>query len=277
MTSTHPTFLPEVEMILDVLIPDVQSILGDQFIGFYLYGSLAYGGFDRDSDVDFIVVTKDDLSSGCFTSLQRMHARIAQLDSWCATQLEGSYTPLHALQAYDPVRVLYNHIDRGRDEYLQRMQVMEPRLSRAWWSGWIFLRAVLWQSGISLAGPPPRSFITPESTEELKQASIITLDDWIKPMLDDLGELAHPGYQPYLVLTLCRLLYTLDQGAITSKQAAASWAQQRVEQRWRLLIDRAWIGRHHPEDLVPAEEIEATRDFIRFVLEKSQPHRIQNR
>ena len=41
-----PTPYPEVNAILNVLLADVRAILGDQFVGFYLYGSLASGDFD---------------------------------------------------------------------------------------------------------------------------------------------------------------------------------------------------------------------------------------
>ena len=57
MKPIQPTLYPEVNIVLDVLVPEVQAILGDQFVGMYLYGSLAYGGFDVDSDVDYVVVT----------------------------------------------------------------------------------------------------------------------------------------------------------------------------------------------------------------------------
>ena len=84
----------------------MQEILGNYFLGMYLYGSLAYGGFDQDSDVDFVVVTRVELPETMFSRLQSMHARIATIDSWCATQLEGSYIPLDALKKYDPVPCL---------------------------------------------------------------------------------------------------------------------------------------------------------------------------
>jgi predicted nucleotidyltransferase len=83
---------PEVNSILQVLVADIRAILEDQLIGMYLYGSLAYGGFDRDSDVDFVVITRTELPEPLFSRLQSMHTRLATFDSWCATQLKGSYS-----------------------------------------------------------------------------------------------------------------------------------------------------------------------------------------
>ena len=52
---------PEVNALLNVLLPAVQAILGNRFVGLYLHGSLAYGGFNPEtSDIDFLVVKIGD-------------------------------------------------------------------------------------------------------------------------------------------------------------------------------------------------------------------------
>jgi hypothetical protein len=259
---------PEVNTVLNVLLPEVQSILGDHFIGMYLYGSLAYGGFDRDSDVDFVVVTREELPEGLFSALQEMHMRIARLDSWCATQLEGSYLPQQALRHFDPVRALHLHLDRGREEHLHRMEIEDAHLSRAWWGGWVLLRSVLWENGITLAGPDPKTLLEPVAPDELKEANLATLEEWIRPMLKDPVELENTGYQSYLVLTLCRILYTHDHGIIVPKQTAARRAQETLGEPWASLIERAWAGRQNPGMKAPREEIKKTQDFIRCTLER---------
>jgi hypothetical protein len=43
---SSPTPYPDVNAILNVLLAAVRAILGNQFVGFYLYGSLASGDFD---------------------------------------------------------------------------------------------------------------------------------------------------------------------------------------------------------------------------------------
>lgn len=265
--NTSPTPYPEVNTVLNVLLPDVQSILGEQFIGMYLYGSLAYSGFDRDSDVDYVVVTREELPEELFSALQDMHMRIAKLDSWCATQLEGSYIPQQALRHFDPVRVLYLHLDRGREERLHRMQIEDAHLSRAWWGGWVLLRSVLWGNGITLAGPDPKTLLEPVPPDELKEANLATLKEWMRPLLKKPTELENSGYQSYFVLTLCRILYTHEHGIIVPKQTAARWAQETLGEPWASLIERAWTGRQNPGMKAPREEIKKTQDFIRCTLE----------
>jgi predicted nucleotidyltransferase len=242
----QPTPYPEVNVVLQELLTSMQSILGNHFIGMYLFGSLATGDFDQDSDVDFLVVTDDKLPGDLFSALQDMHARIATIDSWCATQLEGSYVPQGALRRYDPVRALHLHIDRGRGERLNRMHLDSDLLSRAWWGGWVLLRDMLREKGITLAGPVPKTLIGPVSAHDLRDAMTALLHAWVMPILDNPTEMDTCRYQSYTVLTLCRILYTLQYGTVTSKPVAARWAQETLDQRWVPLIDRAWIGRQNP-------------------------------
>ena len=74
--------LPDVRKLLEELLTAVQSILGVQFIGMYLYGSLALNDFNpKRSDIDFVVVTADALTDETVNDLADMHTQIAASDS----------------------------------------------------------------------------------------------------------------------------------------------------------------------------------------------------
>ena len=64
--TNNPTPYPEVNTILQVLLERVKSILGSHFIGMYLDGSLTSNDFDEDSDIDFVVVSDEDISGDLF-------------------------------------------------------------------------------------------------------------------------------------------------------------------------------------------------------------------
>ena len=146
------------------------------------------------------------------------------------------------------------------------MHIEDPILSRAWWGGWVLLRATLFEKGITLAGPAPQTLVEPVSSEDLKQATLANLPGWAEPLLRNPAELAHRGYQTYTVLTLCRMLYTLECAAIASKPVAARWAQTRLAKPWAALIERTWAGRHNPQREASAQDVESTLEFIRFTL-----------
>ncbi len=74
------------------------------------------------------------------------------------------------------------------------------------------------------------------------------------------------GYQSYIVLTPCRVLYTLHCGTVVSKPVAARWAQATLGARWAPLIERTWEGRHYPELETSADDAQGTLEFIRYAL-----------
>jgi hypothetical protein len=257
----HPTPYPEVNALLQELLESAQTVLARHFIGMYLDGSLTSGDFDQDSDVDFVVVTDADISGDLFTALQAMHDRIAATDSPWAIQLEGSYIPQHALRRYDPAHALHPNIERGNGERLK--MALHDR-------AWAVHRYVLRERAITLSGPAPQTLIDPVSPEELRQAMREELHGWATQLLNDPAQISDRGYQSYTVLTLCRILYTLERGAVVSKRVAARWVQETLGERWTPLIERTWVGRHHPQWEAQSEDVDGTLDLIRYALARGE-------
>lgn len=257
----HPTPYPEVNTILEELFKNITSLLGSHFIGMYLDGSLANGDFDEDSDIDFVVVTDEDVSGDLFLTLQEMHERIALMDSPFAIQLEGSYISRQGLRSYNPEHTLHPNIERGEGERLKMV-------THGDW--WIIHRYILRERGITIAGPEPQTLVDPVSRDDLRRAMLSILNGWATQILDDPNQIASCGYQSYVVLSLCRILYTLEHGEVVSKPAAARWAKENLDSRWVALIDRAWEGRHHPQEKAELEDLRGTLDFIQFALECSR-------
>jgi predicted nucleotidyltransferase len=252
---------PDVNEILDDLMAAVRRVLGDQVVGMYLDGSLASGDFDQDSDIDFVVVTRDKVSDGGFLALQAMHDRIATLDTPWAVQLEGSYISRHAVRRCDPDDWLYPNIERGRGERLKLAVHNEA---------WDIHRWMLRERGIILFGPHPQTLIDPVPAERLRLAMRPMLAGWADRLLEQPVLINSRGYQTYIVLTICRVLYTLETGAVASKPEAASWAQENLDPRWFELIERSWEGRRHPDPAPTPEDVQATLAFIRFTQDRNR-------
>jgi hypothetical protein len=252
--SVSPTDYPEINSVLWDVLSGARSVLGDHFVGMYLDGSLAIGGFEPDkSDIDFVVVTNADVSSATFAALKTMHDRLASGASKWARELEGSYISRHALR-HDRRPAAHPYIDRG-----SRLAMVQPE------SGyWPIHRHVLREHGVLLAGPLPRTLIDAVGPEELREAVRGILLEWWKPMLVDGPLLRNSFYRCYAVLTMSRMLYTIRHGAIATKPVAARWAQEAVDSRWAPLIRcaLAW-SREEPPDL------EETLAYIRYTCEYS--------
>jgi hypothetical protein len=254
----NPTPYPEVNHLLQELFEGVQTILGSHLIGLYLDGSLAGDGFDQDSDIDFVTVTDEEITSETFSALQVMHERLAAMDSIWAIQLEGSYLPRYAIRRYDPAHTLYPNLERGKGERLKLVHHDET---------WDTHRYVLREHGITLAGPPAHTLIDPVLPTQLRQAMQSLLSRWVAPLLEKPDQIKQRGYQAYTVHSLCRILYTLQYGTVVSKKTAAEWAQATLDRRWVSFIEGAWVGRHDPNSEASPEEINETLEFIRFTLE----------
>ena len=101
---------PELNAVLHEWVASIQAILGDTFVAACLQGSFAVGDFDRDSDVDFIVVIEQELSADQAQALQAMHQRIYNLDCEWASQpsfLRSTASRPHGLSthtSFHPVR-----------------------------------------------------------------------------------------------------------------------------------------------------------------------------
>jgi predicted nucleotidyltransferase len=260
--ETNPTTYPDVNEIVNFLLKDVQDILGKQFIGMYLHGSLANGGFDEHSDIDVMVVTDGPLSHGTFDQLYKMHEMISVIDSPWRNQLEVSYIPKDALRRFDPSNNKHPHLDRGTDEKLHII---------AHGSDWVIQRYILREHGVTVTGPQPKTLVEAVSPNDLRNAVTQGLPVWLNPILDHPAEISKRGYQSFFVLSLCRILYTLRYGEIVSKPMAAEWAVDNLPSQWKPLIDRAWVGRQNSNLDAELEDINGTLDMMRFTLQQIKP------
>ncbi len=247
-----PTSYPDVNALLQALLPKVQDVLGTCFTGMILHGSLANGDFNpRSSDIDLLVITTDELPAEMLPALRTMHAAFTASGMPWADELEVSYIPRRALRRFDPANC--NHpalrIDGSFDVDRHGAE-------------WIIQRHIIREKGIVLAGPAPHTLIDPVPPADLRQAQVELLQAWWMPQLSDPTLLRSSEYQAYAVLTMCRALYTLHHGAVCTKPGAAQWARQTLGEPWAALIQQAAGWQRGME----MDELPQVLDFIRYTL-----------
>lgn len=226
--------------MLAELLSGAQRTLGDLVVGMYLDGSLAIGDFDPPkSDIDFVVVTRAEVTPDTFGALETMHRRISAGASKWARELEGSYISTRALRR-DRAPAAHPYIDRG-----SALAMVQHENGY-----WAIHRHMVREHGVVLAGPPPHTLIDPVPPDELREAVRSLLREWWKPMLAEGPLLLNGFYRCYAVLTMSRMLYTLRHGTIVTKPVAARWAQHALDSQWAPLIQQAlaW-SRDIPPDL----------------------------
>ena len=245
---------PDVATVLDDLLTGVRDVLGPEFVGMYLSGSIATGSFDRASDVDVVIVTETEIADARVETLDAMHQRIAQREEWCATQLECTYISRAAVRRFDPDLAQHASLSRGVGERLAIVAYDE---------GWVVHCHVLATHGITLAGPPPATLIDEVTPAALRAAMLTIAASWPEELLANPDSLRSRNYQSYVVLSLCRMRYTLETGAVASKDRAAAWALHVLPARWHALIRQALIDRQLPPAEAQGDSIRATLEFLR--------------
>ena len=258
----HPTTYTDVNAVLRDFLAYIQAILGSRFLGMYLSGSLALGDFDpHSSDIDFVVVTDAEIADDLFVALQDMHTHFDESLSPWAAKVEAVYIPQDALRHSAPTTARYPQIEKGTTLFKDHLE-----------SGWIFQCDILREHGVVVAGPDPRTLIDPVDPDDMRRAVAAIPGLWLEQARHDpswLAWLHQRGNQAFVVLTLCRLLYTLDSGTVASKLAAACWAQKALGKRWAALIERSFAGQHDSRE-TPDSDVNDTVALIQYTVERSQ-------
>ena len=254
---TAPTPYPDLNALLEEFASQARASLGDDLIGLYLVGSFALGGFDEDSDVDFLCVTRDELTASQQASIQAMHGRLYDLELAWVQRLEGSYISAARLRLPPDVQALLylDHFDRAFS--------WSDHCNKA------VIRWTLYRCGIALYGPAANTLLEPVTPDALRLETHDTLRRWLEFIRTDPRSLETRESQAYAVITHCRMLYTLHEGTVVSKPAAIAWALEHLDSSWTGLIERSWRDRPNPSLKVtlPAnlEDAKLTLEFVGYV------------
>lgn len=257
--ADEPTGFPELNEVLRQLVAVAREAVSANFCGAYLQGSFAVGDADVYSDVDFMVVTHDEISAGQTRAIAARHAQIHAGSIPWAQHLEGSYVEKAALRRVDPGQAGWIYFDNG-----------STRLERSAHDNNAVTRWTLREHGVVLAGPDPETLVDPVSADQLRTEVLATIRDWAVDLRADPEGMDNGWRQPHCVLSYCRTLHTLAVGRVTSKPDAGRWALSHLDARWHPLIQRAlddrpdpWLRVHRPAH---PGTVDATWDFIDEVL-----------
>jgi hypothetical protein len=262
--DTIPTPYADLNGVLREFVTRARGVLGENFVGAYLQGSFAVGDFDRHSDVDFLVICHDHVPDDRLPLLQARHKEIFELPCQWAQHLEGSYIPKVGLKSLPPPTRKFLYLDNGSHELI--------------YSDHDDSLVVYWsfrEKGIIIVGPEPRNLVPPVPSDALKREVLETMSTWREHWLANPEGLDNRFYQPYAVLSYCRMLHSLQTGAVESKRAGAMWAMETLDNRWRPLIQRALDARPGDAALkvrrkaVPVD-LQSTWMFMQYALGVAQ-------
>ena len=248
----------DLNRLLAELVVGAKEVLGDSFCGAYLQGSFAVGDADAHSDVDFVIVTEEDVTTEQQAELQALHRRLYALPTSWAQHLEGSYIPRKALRRLDRDRRPFLYLDNGATE-----------LALDSHDNTVVVRWSLRERGVVLAGPDPRELVDPIAADELRTEVRWALGQWRAwfRATDSIDRRA----LAVAVLSHARILHTLAVGEVSSKRAAGEWALHALDPEWAPLI--RWALDDRPDPWTKVREradprlLRRTRQFIDYATE----------
>ncbi|MET0741378.1 MAG: aminoglycoside adenylyltransferase family protein [Candidatus Nanopelagicales bacterium] len=223
----------------DAVLTTVGAVLASDVIGVYLHGSAVMGGLRSLSDLDMLVVTRQPttaidrraLVEGLFeisgSRASRGPARPVELTIVVQSAVRPwRYPPMCEFLYGEWLRDAY---ERGE------IPVPEPSTDLA------TLLTMVLAGDAPLIGPPPRHVLDPVPHDDLRASVVAGVPQLLDEIEDDTRN---------VVLTLARIWRTLATGEVTSKDAAADWALQRLPIEQRPVLQRArdiYVG-DHPEE-----------------------------
>jgi hypothetical protein len=218
-----PTTYPQINVLLDSLLSQMQGVLGEKLVGLYLYGSLVTGDFDQGiSDLDLTTALTSDADDVEFDALKGIHVDFVTHHPEWDDRIEVCYVSVDALATVTSQQCPLVNISPGEPFHRTRSR---PE----WLLSWYFIR----EESVSLYGPAARTLIEPISKGAMLEAvkgKSRALREWMRYE-------RRRGAQAYAILTLCRCLYTCRYGKQISKRQAALWTANELPEWFTLIQD----------------------------------------
>jgi len=247
----------EINELLQQLLLQIKSILTDEFVGMYIGGSVASNGFHCEtSDIDCYIITTNMLPNDMINKIEEMHKKFYSSKLQYAKKIEASYIPQKTLFNFDP---------NGLRPYFNEGSFYQGQYG----SNYLIELHVLRENGITILGQDIKNLIKEISTQDLRVAILKNLYEYWEIALSDFAKFRRSDYQVFAILTMCRTLYSLETGRITSKTEAAQWAIQQLDAGWKNLIELAITWKPDQE----INKLEETQQFVRYVLNKSHGYK----
>jgi streptomycin 3"-adenylyltransferase len=209
-----------VRLAAEVLFPSV--------LGVYLHGSAVLGGLRPHSDLDLLVVVAEPTSQD-----QRRALVDGLLEVSGSRARRGPARPVELTAVMQrevrpwrfPPRCEFQYGEWLRAEY-ERGDTPAPGPS----PDLALLVAATLGGGAALAGPPPHQLLDPVPHEDMVRAMVAGVPSLLGDLESDTAN---------VVLTLARILLTLETGSIGAKDTAVDWVLSRLPVEHRPVLSRA--------------------------------------
>ena len=202
-----------INMLIEQVVYDYRTILGDDLVGIYLHGSLAFGCFNPEkSDIDFIAVVNKPLTinekTALITSLLALDPKAPTKGFEMSVVLRSVCKPFIYPTPYE-LHFSNSHKERyiaDLTAHCERLHGCDPDLA----AHFTVIRTV----GKTLYGEPIDEVFGEVPTEYYLDSILKDVESAKEDILRD---------PVYMILNLCRVLGYLQGGGVMSKKAGGEW------------------------------------------------------
>lgn len=246
----------KIDKVLTEVARLYESILGNNLVGIYVHGSLAFGCFNsRKSDIDFIVVVNSE------PAIEEKEAMIKLLLELSSEAPEKGFEMSVVLAAVcerfiypTPFKLHYSamHMQLCKEDlrkYCTTMKGTDKDLAAHF--------TVIKTVGYAIAGQP----IEKVFGEVPRSAYLNSIEMDVKNAVEDVYE-----NSVYIILNLCRVLAFKKDGLILSKEQGGIWGIKNLDEKYELLIAEA-LKAYRDEENVDFDE-QTSLGFCTYMIEK---------
>ncbi|MCM3630826.1 DUF4111 domain-containing protein [Paenibacillus glycanilyticus] len=217
--------MADIDAFLGKAVNAFKAVLKENLTGIYLHGSLAMGCYNPErSDIDLILVAKEKLSGEEVLSITRQVLLLHE-DSPGGTGMELSIIlESYVLDFVYPTPFEYHYSEHHRERYQADPGYLcggidDPDLAAH--------LTVIYHRGLTLWGVPVQELFQPIESRY-----------YIQSILQDVSEAAAEitGSPVYYALNLCRVLFYLREGAVSSKKEGGEWGLKALPDKYHFII-----------------------------------------
>ncbi|WP_318617537.1 aminoglycoside adenylyltransferase domain-containing protein [Sporosarcina sp. YIM B06819] len=228
--SSWKTCSTDIKDFVTHLLQKTKEILKDDFLGCYLHGSLAMGGFNaKSSDIDVLVITNKTMTVETKRKLAELFLNYSNMPY----PVEISFVNMEHLKKWThpcPFDFHYSEFWRARyqDDLLKGMYLhLNGELSYD--ADLAAHITIVNHRGISLEGPPI-----------VEVFPLVPRSHYLASIMGDFQEcLDNIEEDPvYCVLNLIRVYWYLKEGIISSKQEAGNWGLSSLPKEFNFTIQQ---------------------------------------
>lgn len=221
------------EQILQPMITLSKDIIKQDLIGLYLHGSLAMGCYNpKQSDIDLLIVVTNKLTlleqKSITQGILSLYTSLSDSMNMAMTKIELSIVREDVVRHFIfPTPFEYHFSNFHFEKYVSDENYVcggfeDPDLAAHF--------TVIYERGVTLYGAPIREIFKPIDRKYYVQALLNDIEDASTHIIE----------QPvYYVLNLCRVLFYLQEGIVSSKKEGGEWGLRQLPEQFHSIIANA--------------------------------------